>query len=303
MYDLRRLRSLCAIADHGSLTAAADALTFTQPAVSQHLAALEAEVGAPLVTRSRGGAELTDAGRLLVEHARAALDRLALAEVQVSDLVAHEQRRVRLAGHSSSLTRLVPLAVAELRRRLPDAEVTIREAGPPGALEALRNGDVDVAVLFRREGSEASPDVEEHLLLEEAMYAVVPRAHPLAGGSEIELAGLRDDPWIQGPSSTSPGLIRELCRAAGFEPRIAFESDDPLATRGIVAAGLAVSLIPSLTKDDTARDRNVRVLPLRDPPRRRVVAATMAGGRTTQATHEMVAALARAGARIGRASG
>ena len=97
-----------------------------------------------------------------------------------------------------------------------------------------------------------------------------------------------------------PGLIRELCRDAGFEPQIAFESDDPLATRGIVAAGLAVSLVPSLTKDDTARDRNVRVLPLRDPPRRRVVAATVAGGRATQATVEMVEALARAGARIGR---
>src|SRR5215218_2421942 len=159
MYDLRRLRSLCAIAEHGSLTAAADSLSFTQPAVSQHLAALEAEVGAPLVTRSRGGAELTAAGRLLVEHARAAL------------------------------ARLVPLAMAGLRRRLPDAAVTIREAGPPAALAALRRGELDV----------------------------------------------------------------ELCRDAGFEPRIAFESDDPLATRGIVGAGLAVSLVPSLTKDDTGR--------------------------------------------------
>jgi DNA-binding transcriptional LysR family regulator len=302
MYDLRRLRSLCAIADHGSLTAAADALAFTQPAVSQHLAALEAEVGARLVTRSRGGAQLTDAGRLLVEHARAALDRLTLAEVQVADLVAQEQRRVRLAGHSSSLTRLVPLAVADVRRRLPDAAVTIREAGPPGALDALRNGDVDLAVMFRRVGAEAPVDVEERLLLEESMYAVIPRGHPLAGEPELELAGLRDDAWVQGPSATSPGLIRELCRDAGFEPQIAFESDDPLATRGIVAAGLAVSLVPSLTKDDTARDRNVRVLPLRDPPRRRVVAATVAGGRTTQATGEMVEALARAGARIGRGS-
>jgi molybdate transport repressor ModE-like protein len=302
MYDLRRLRSLCAIADHGSLTAAADALTFTQPAVSQHLAALEAEVGAPLVTRARGGAELTDAGRLLVEHARAVLDRLALAEVQVSDLVAHEQRQVRLAGHSSSLTRLVPLAVADLRRRLPDAAVTIREAGPPVALAALRSGDVDLAVLFRRDGSEAPDDVEERLLLEEAMYAVVPRGHPLADEPELELAGLREDPWIQGPSSASPGLIRELCREAGFEPRIAFETADPLATRGIVAAGLAVTLVPSLTKDDTARDRNVRVLPLRDPSWRLVVAATAAGGRTAQATREMVESLARAGARISRAS-
>jgi molybdate transport repressor ModE-like protein len=303
MYDLRRLRSLCAIADHGSLTAAADALTFTQPAVSQHLAALEAEVGAPLVTRSRGGAELTDAGRLLVEHARAVIDRLGLAEVQVSDLVAHERRRVRLAGHSSSLTRLVPLAVADLRRRLPDAVVTIREEGPPGALAALRSGDVDLAVLFRREGSAAAADVHERVLLDEQMYAVVPRGHPLADEPEVELAGLRDDPWIQGPSASSPGLIRELCREAGFEPRVAFESADPLVTRGIVAAGLAVSLVPSLTRDDTARDRHVRVLPLRDPPRRLVLAATAAGGRTTPATAEMVEALARAGARIGRGSG
>src|SRR3954471_13543636 len=98
MYDVRRLRSLCAIADAGSLTGAAAALDFTQPAISQHLAALEAEVGAPLVNRSRGGAELTQAGALLVEHARAALDRLALAELQVGELLAGEQRPVRLGA-------------------------------------------------------------------------------------------------------------------------------------------------------------------------------------------------------------
>jgi DNA-binding transcriptional LysR family regulator len=300
MYDLRRLRSLCAIADHGSLTAAADSLSFTQPAVSQHLAALEAEVGAPLVTRSRGGAELTAAGRLLVEHARAALDRLAVAEVQLADLLELEHRRVRLGANSSSLARLVPLAMAGLRRRLPDAAVTIREAGPPAALAALRRGELDVAVTFRRLGGEPPEGVEERLLLEESMYAAIPRVHRLADEAEIELAALRDDPWIQGPSATSPGLIRELCRDAGFEPRIAFESDDPLATRGIVGAGLAVSLVPSLTKDDTGRDRHVVVLPLRDPPRRRVVAATVAGGRHTRATAEMLDALAAAGARIGR---
>ncbi len=302
MYDVRRLRSLCAIADAGSLTGAAAALDFTQPAISQHLAALEAEVGAPLVNRSRGGAELTAAGALLVEHARAALDRLALAELQVGDLIAHERRRVRVAAHSSSLTRLVPLGVADLRRRIPDAEVTITECGPPKALAKLRKGDIDVAVTFRRAGAQPPEGVEERTLLEESMYAVVPRGHRLADADSVELAELADDPWIQGPSATSPGLIRELCRDAGFEPRIAFESDDPLATRGIVAAGLAVSLVPSLTKDDTARDRNVAVLPLRDPPRRSVVAATVAGGRPTQATRAMVESLGRAGARIGRSS-
>src|SRR3954447_17123010 len=302
MYDVRRLRSLCAIADHGSLTGAAAALDFTQPAISQHLAALEDEGGAPLVTRSRRGAELTAAGALLVEHARAALDRLALAQLQVGELLAGEQRRVRLAAHSSALAKLVPLAVADLHRGMPDAEVTVAEGGPPKALARLRRGDIDLAVTFRRSGAAAPEGVEERTLLEESMYAVVPRRHPLAGAERVELAALRDDAWIQGPSATSPGLIRELCREAGFEPRIAFESDDPLATRGIVAAGLAVSLVPGLTKDDTARDRNVAVLALRDPPRRRVVAATAAGGRHTQATRAMVESLVRAGARIGRAT-
>jgi len=302
MYDLRRLRSLCAIADHGSLTSAAAALDFTQPAVSQHLAALEAEVGAPLVTRSRGGAELTPAGALLVEHARSALDRLALAELQVADLVEREQKRVRLAANSSALTRLVPSAVADLRRRVPDADVTVTECGPPKALAKLRKGDIDLAVVFRRSGAAAEPDVDERTLLEEPMYVVVPRGHPYAQDDVIDLADLRDDPWVQGPSATSPGLIRELCRGAGFEPKIAFESDDPLATRGMVAAGLAVTLVPSLTKEDTARDRNVAVRQLRDPPLRRVIAATAAGGRPTQATLEMVESLARAGARIGRST-
>ena len=302
MYDLRRLRSLCAIADHGSLTGAAAALDFTQPAVSQHLAALEAEVGAALVIRSRGGAELTAAGALLVEHARAALDRLALAELQVGDLVEHEQRRVRLAANSSALTRLVPHAVADLRRRVPDAEVTVDECGPRKALAKLRKGDIDLAVTFRRVHADPPSDVDERTLLEEPMYAVVPRAHPCAGDDAVDLADLRDDAWVQGPSATSPGLIREVCREAGFEPKIAFESDDPLATRGMVAAGLAVSLVPSLTRDDTARDRGVVVLPLREPPRRLVIAATAAGGRPTQATLEMVESLARAGARIGRST-
>ena len=169
-----------------------------------------------------------------------------------------------------------------------------------GAGQAAQ-GDIDLAVVFRRAGADPPPDVEERELLEEPMYAVVPRRHPRAQDDAVDLAALRDDAWVQGPSATSPGLIRELCREAGFEPRIAFESDDPLATRGMVAAGLAVTLVPSLTKEDTVRDRNVAVLPLRDPPRRVVVAAT-AGGRATQATLELVESLARAGRRIGRST-
>jgi len=300
MYELRHLRSLCAIAEHGSVTAAAAALDFTQPAVSQHLAALEAEVGTQLVTRSRGGARLTEAGALLLEHARAAFDRLAVAEVQMRDLVDREERRVHVATHSSSLVALIPTAVADLLRAMPDADVTLREQGPPAALAALRAGDVDVAVYFRRPGAEAPSDLAERVLLEEPMYVALPHSHPLAAEEEVELADLADDPWVQAPASSSPGLIRELCREAGFRPRIAFESDDPLASRGMVATGLAVTLVPGLTKDDTARDTHVAVRRLRDAPVRQVLAGTVAGGRVSPATAAMVDALVRAGRRASR---
>ena len=206
MYDLRRLRSLCAIADHGSLTAAAAALDFTQPAVSQHLAALEAEVGAPLVARSRGEAGADPAGALLVEHARAALDRLALAELQVADLVEREQRRVRLAAPLLGADPARPARgrrppPAPARRRGHDPRVRAAE----GARQLLRRATSTSPSVPPR-GTRDRADVDERALLEESMYAVVPRAHPLARReARSSLADLRDDAWVQGPSATSPG--------------------------------------------------------------------------------------------------
>jgi DNA-binding transcriptional LysR family regulator len=180
---------------------------------------------------------------------------------------------------------------------VPDADVTISEAGPPKALAKLRKGDVDLAVAFRRLGSAAPEGVDERMLLEESMYAVIPRRHPLAGEPEIELAGLRDDAWVQGPSATSPGLIRELCREAGFEPRIAFESDEYQVLQGYVAAGLGFTLLPDLALPALHPDLVVRPT---DPtaPERRVWAATRSKGARSAATEAMVEILRQIGQRF-----
>ena len=229
MYDLRRLRSLCAIAEHGSLTAAADALTFTQPAVSQHLAALEAEVGAALVTRSRGGAELTAAGRLLVD-----------TPARRSTGSRWRRCRSRISSRTSSAASglwatLLAHAARAARGRRPAADTARRRGHRPRGRPARRaRGAAE-----RRgrpgccsgAGSELVPDVEERLL---SRRRCTPwSAHPPARrGPDIELAGLRDDAGWQGHSVDVAGVDPELCRGAGSEPRIAFESDDPLATRG-----------------------------------------------------------------------
>ena len=252
MYDLRRLRSLCAIADHGSLTAAADALDFTQPAVSQHLAALEAEAGAPLVMRSRGGAELTAAGQLLVEHARAALDRLALAELQVAG---PDRARAAACPARGALVVADPARAARRRRPAARGSPTPRSrSARPGRRGRSRRCGAATSTSPSRSaarGANAPEDVEERTLLEESMYAVVPRAHPLAGA-----AGDRARRPARRP--VGPGPVGDLARP---DPRA-------LPRRGLRAA-------------DRVRERR----PARDPRDRRRRAGREPGPIADQGRH------------------
>src|SRR5437773_1165358 len=155
--DVSRLRVLVAIADEGSLTAAAEALHYAQPSVSHHLARLEAEVGVPLVQRAGRGIRFTDAGVLLVERAREILGRIESAR---TDLAAHaglRAGRVRLAAFPSALATLVPPAAAALAADHPGVELALVEAEPPEALTALRHGEADLALLFSHDEAPDAP--------------------------------------------------------------------------------------------------------------------------------------------------
>jgi DNA-binding transcriptional LysR family regulator len=269
MLDPRRLLTFRAVAEHGSFSRAADALSLTQSAVSQQVAALERELGVGLIERRRGGLRLTPAGERLLLHARAIAERLALADTQLAELAAEERHELRIGAFPSALATIVPAAVAALLLETPDLDVSVREGRTPDLVTAVRDGALHVAVTFQ----DAAEPRREHAgtrraeLFAEPMMAVLPPRHRLARRRSVELTELAGDAWTM-PSRD--GLIARACERAGFAPRIAYLSSDPLSIRAIVAAGLAVTLTPRLLAGQL---QGVRIAEVRGEPARRALYA------------------------------
>ena len=283
---MTRLRVLVAVAQHGSVTAAARALNYAQPSVSHHLARLEAETGARLTQRSGRGIQLTDAGRLLAGRAEEILGRLDAAERELTAHVEQRQERIRLAGFASALATIVPAALSRLAAGHPGIDLLLAEAEPPDAMRMLRAGQVDVALVVRRMqdgtpvGPPASADgARTRLILDEQVHLVTrpspggllagaqpgggqPGNGPLAAGEagRPDLAAHAHSPWIAGCEHCREHLIW-LCQHAGFSPKIAFTTDDHVAAQALVAAGLGVTILPGLAIN-AARHPGIRAQPL-----------------------------------------
>jgi DNA-binding transcriptional LysR family regulator len=295
MLDLKRMLVLREVAAHGSFSAAADWLANTQSAVSQQIATLEREAGTRLVDRGPRRVRLTDAGEALVRHTEVILARMAEAEAELEAIAGLRGGRVRLVAFPSAGATLVPAAVAEFRHHHPDVEIQLTLAEPPDAIAGLREGDVDIALTI--EGEDGNDSVELIHLLDDPMYVALPRCHPLAGRARIRLADLVEEQWMLGSTGRCPDrlVFMEACRAAGFEPRLAFQSDDYNAIQGFVAAGVGVALIPDLALVNVRDDILVRS-PVGPAPVRRILAATTAGCARSPATRALLEALQRTAA-------
>jgi len=283
MLDVRRMRVLREVAIQGSFSAAAEALSFTQSAVSQQIAALERETGTILVQRNARGVKLTEAGEALVRHADAVLARLAEAEAELEAIAGLRGGRLRMAAFESAGATLMPLAIKEFRVQHPAIELTMTLGEPEEAEPQLKSGELDLVIGF---GSRYAQEdgIERHFLLEDPMFLVLPREHPLVAKRNLRLADLADEAWIGGPQDCECNqLIYGACSAAGYDPRIAFETDDYAAVQGFVAAGVGVSLIAELGLTTIRDDIVVRDLG-RETPVRKIYAATSGGYRTPATT-------------------
>jgi molybdate transport repressor ModE-like protein len=289
MLDVRRMRVLREVAALGSFSAAAEALNFTQSAVSQHVAALEREAGTQLIERRRGGARLTDAGRVLVKHADAILARIDSAEEELAALAGLRGGRLRLITFQSGGATLAPRAVAAFHARHPEVELSMVEAEPDEACARLRAGDVDVALVYDHE---SVPDligegIELTHLVDDAYEVVVAAGHPLAKRRRIALADLATEPWV---ASTLLGgcrqIMESLCRESGFQPGVAFEVDEVQAVQALVAAGVGVTLLPRLALATV--HPGVAVRTLAEAPMRRVWGARLAGATASPASDAML---------------
>lgn len=290
MLHVGRLQVLCEVLRRGSFSSAAESLSYTQSAVSQAIARLEAETGATLVVRDRRGVRPTAAGATLAEHAEAIFAQIEAAEEDLAAVLGVRGGRLRVASFPSAGATLMPLAVATFRRGHPDITLTLAEGEPEEIAPRLRAGEFDLALLFRFPGVREEPDegLRAVALLEDPMHVALPAEHPLAEKRALRLSDLRDDEWVQtSAASACARHVVRLCLAAGFEPKVSFESDDYDTVQGLVAAGVGVALIPRLALTRVHPQIVVRELAPQSPVRK-VVAATLRGPAVAPAARTML---------------
>ena len=286
MYDVRQLKVLREVAECGSFSAAADALAYTQSAVSKQIAALERETGLPLIERAVRPVRLTDAGRALVAHAEAAFSHLAAAQDELAAIAGLRAGTLRLGTFASAGATVTVPALSAFHARHPGVKLTLIEAEPRESISLVRAGDLDLAVIYDYPGFASSLD--EHLevthLLDDTFELIVPSAHALAGKRRISLGALANEPWLfprvtDGISSTYDRLMRGACAVAGFEPQILFEVNDCQTAQGFVAAGMGVAVLPHLALHPLHPAVTVRKLD--DAPMRSVLAVRLRHGAPT----------------------
>jgi DNA-binding transcriptional LysR family regulator len=280
MLSTQRLRVFQQVVRSGSLAGAARELSYTQPAVAHHVAELEREAGTALVVRHGRGVRLTEAGSALAAHADAVLSRLSAAQDEVAAIAGLRAGRVRIAAYPTAAATLVPPALARLRRDHPAIEVSLQEREPPEALAALQAGDVDLAVTFGYPESGAVDadrgglrDVAFTVLGDDPIDIVVPSDHPAAAAAHHRLADLSGETWVAGCDRCRAHLV-DTCRRAGFDPAIAFTTDDFVTQQALVAAGLAVAAMPRSTLGAHA-DPGVRAAPCAELTARQVAVAVI----------------------------
>jgi DNA-binding transcriptional LysR family regulator len=275
MLSVQRLKILREVAAHRSFSEAASALNYTQSAVSQAIAALEAEAGVTLLERARRGVRPTSAGERLLEHANRILTQLDAAEAELGAIAGVRGGELRMASFPTAGATLMPLAIASFRNAHPDVALSLVEAEPEEIAPRLRGGEFDLALMFDFEGAGVlGPGVRSTPLFEDPMRLALPRGHRLAESERITLEELDDEAWVQtSEASACARHVVRSCRAAGFEPRVSFESDDYLTVQGLVASGVGVALIPQLAMSPTVR-YDITIRELHPPPVRHVVAAT-----------------------------
>ncbi|MFI5027369.1 MAG: LysR family transcriptional regulator [Solirubrobacterales bacterium] len=290
MFNLSRLNAFREVIERGSFSEAADALSYSQSAVSQSVATLEAEVGMPLVERARGGARPTAAGAALAGHVKVILARIETAEAELAAIAAGHGGRLRTASFPTAGATLMPQAIASFRAAHPGVEITLAEGEPEEIAPRLRSGELDLALLFEFEGvgERLEAGIRRFPLFEDPLDLALPPGHRLASREELRLEDLREEAWIQ-TSATSPCArhVVRSCHAAGFEPRVSFESDDYLTVQGLVAAEVGVALIPRLALSGTRGEVVIRELSPQSPVRK-VFAATPRAAAVTPAVATML---------------
>jgi molybdate transport repressor ModE-like protein len=251
MIDPRRLQVLTEVARQGSFNRAAAELRLTPSAVSQQISALERTVGTPVVRRSTRGVELTDAGRVLTETAAAIAAELLTAEREIARLATAGAERLTVATFTSGGQRILPHALTRFTTARPAVELTVIEAEPEESLALVRSGAADIALVYHFDGPPAvPPGLDFTPLQDDPMWIVMPAGHRHSGRTEVAVAELAGERWVQGCLSVGE-MLDHYAAMAGFEVITACRGTDYQFAQSLVRAGVGIAMIPevALTTD------------------------------------------------------
>ncbi|MBG7704091.1 LysR family transcriptional regulator [Streptomyces sp. MC1] len=300
MLNLERLRTLDALARHGSVSAAADALHVTTSAVSQQLGKLEREVGQQLLAKNGRGVRLTDAGRLLSEHAARILSQVELAQ---SDLEAHRGQVVgelRLSAFPTAARGLFPAALGALRTEHPGLRVRSSELEPEAGIAGVVRGDLDLAVVldWYNKPMPVPDGLVKAPLLDDPAEVAMPATHRLADRDEVDLTEFAEDEWITwGEGEFCHEWLMFTLRSKGVEPIVGHRAGETHTQLGLVAAGLGVCIAPLLGRHPVPE--GVVLVPLKQRVRRHVYVVWRADADRRPSIRAAVEALRTAAWKLG----
>jgi DNA-binding transcriptional LysR family regulator len=245
--DPRHLATLETVVRTGSFAAAAEALGYTRPAVSQQIAELERRTG--LRVLERRPVRPTPAGLVLLDAAMGVRAALATAAQELDAVRGGRTGQLRLGAFASAAGNIVPPALARLAAAHPGVQVSISQLEADASYSQLLRGDLDLALTFDYDVVPLPPPalLRRTLVADDPVLAVLPGGHPLAAQPVVDLADLACEAWIAAPRAGVPlELLAQLARSAGFRARLWFGGDDVRTVAGLVAAGLGVALLPRL---------------------------------------------------------
>ena len=302
MLDLRRLRTFREVIGRSSFSAAALALDYTQSSVSQQITTLERDLGVTLIDRTSRPVKPTAAGAAVLAHADALLAQADAVERELTALTKGESGTLRVGGFFTAWATFLPAAVAAFSRSHPAVTLELRQLEPAPAIRGVRAGELDLAIVYGFE-SPADETLDSIHLLDDPYAIALPSRHPLAVRPEITLADLAGERWVSPPADHAyTQVLRGLCREhGGFEPDVAYETGDIAMAQPIVAAGLAVALLPALGLVPT--HAGVTVRGLRSTPPARSVWTVQPPNRRAPVVTAMNEALAHAVRRPGLTPG
>ncbi|MEY9975613.1 LysR family transcriptional regulator [Lysinibacillus sp. RC79] len=261
--ELRQLRYFVEVAEREHISEAAEHLHVAQSAISRQIANLENELGTPLFERVGRNVKLTPIGKIFLEHTITALKAFDFAAKQVEEYLNPAKGTIKIGFPTSLASYVLPTVISAFKREYPDLQFQLRQGSYRFLIDAVKNRELNLAFLGPLPPKDES--IHSTILFTENIAALLPAKHPLAKRESIQLADLRNDLFVLFPDGyILHKVAMDACRAAGFSPNVISEGEDLDALKGLVAAGIGVSLLPESSLYDSAARFTVKV-PIKSP--------------------------------------